>query len=77
MSFHPPPSAAESDVDPRAIRSIIAWRILPLIFILYVIAYLDRANLGNAWLQMKDLPGFDPEVYGWGAGIFFAGYHCR
>jgi ACS family tartrate transporter-like MFS transporter len=73
MSLHPP-SAAESGVDPRAVRRKIAWRILPLIFILYVIAYLDRANLGNAWLQMKDLPGFDPEVYGWGAGIFFAGY---
>ena len=50
------------------------WRILPLIFILYVIAYLDRANLGNAWLQMQYMPGFDPQVLGWGAGIFFAGY---
>src|SRR5665213_3308032 len=74
MTLDPPQSAAESGVDPRAIRRKVAWRILPLIFILYVIAYLDRANLGNAWLQMQYLPGFDPQVLGWGAGIFFAGY---
>jgi MFS transporter, ACS family, tartrate transporter len=74
MYLDPAPSAAESDVDPRAVRRKVMWRILPLIFILYVIAYLDRANLGNAWLQMKYLPGFGPEVLGWGAGIFFAGY---
>ena len=61
-------------IDPRAVRRKVMWRILPLIFILYVIAYLDRANLGNAWLQMQYLPGFGPEVLGWGAGIFFAGY---
>jgi len=74
MSLDPPQSAAEPVVDPRAVRRKVAWRILPLVFILYVIAYLDRANLGNAWLQMKYLPGFNPEVLGWGAGIFFAGY---
>ena len=74
MSLDPPLIAAESTVDPRLVRRKIAWRILPLVFILYVIAYLDRANLGNAWLQMQNLPGFDPRVYGWGAGIFFAGY---
>jgi ACS family tartrate transporter-like MFS transporter len=74
MYLEPPQPAAEPDVDPRAVRRKVMWRILPLIFILYVIAYLDRANLGNAWLQMKYLPGFGPEVLGWGAGIFFAGY---
>ncbi len=49
-------------------------RILPFVFLLYIIAFLDRVNIGYAALEMtKDL-GFTPEVYGFGAGIFFVGY---
>jgi len=52
----------------------ITRRILPYLFILYIVAYLDRINLSYAALEMnKDLK-FSPEVYGFGAGIFFAGY---
>ena len=51
------------------------WRLLPLCFICYVIAYVDRANVAIAKLTMtKDLPGFDNAVIGFGAGIFFIGY---
>jgi ACS family tartrate transporter-like MFS transporter len=65
----------DEDVDPRIVRRKVVWRIVPLIFVLYVVAYLDRANVGFAKLQMeKKLPGFTPEVFGWGFGIFFAGY---
>lgn len=52
----------------------ISWRILPLLFVGYVFAYLDRINIGFAALQMKTDLGFSDAVYGLGAGIFFLGY---
>ena len=51
------------------------WRLLPLLFICYVIAYVDRANVAIAKLTMtRDLPGFDNAIIGFGAGLFFWGY---
>jgi ACS family tartrate transporter-like MFS transporter len=61
-------------VNPDVVRRKVAWRILPLIFFLYVIAYLDRANAGFAKLRMKDTLDWSDDVFGWGFGIFFAGY---
>src|SRR5207248_7272959 len=52
----------------------IARRILPYLFLLYVIAYLDRVNVGYAALQMTTALGFTPDVYGFGVGVFFIGY---
>ena len=50
------------------------WRILPYLCLLYLIAHLDRINVGYAALEMtKDL-GFTASIYGFGAGIFFFGY---
>ena len=50
------------------------WRIIPLIFILYVITFLDRVNISYATLTMsKDLQ-FTSAIFGLGAGIFFIGY---
>src|ERR1700737_1983046 len=51
-----------------------AWRLIPLLFICYVAAYLDRVNVGFAELQMKTDLKFSDTVYGLGAGIFFIGY---
>ena len=49
--------------------------LLPLLFICYVIAYVDRSNVAIAKLTMtRDLPGFNNAVIGFGAGVFFAGY---
>jgi ACS family tartrate transporter-like MFS transporter len=51
------------------------WRLLPLLFLCYVIAYVDRTNVAIAKLTMtKALPGFDNAVIGFGAGLFFIGY---
>lgn len=51
------------------------WRLLPVLFLAYVIAFVDRANVAFAKLTMtKDLPGFDNAVIGFGAGVFFIGY---
>src|ERR1700680_4898049 len=47
--------------------------VLPL-FIISVIAYIDRVNIGYAALTMNKDLGFDAQVFGLGAGIFFAGY---
>jgi MFS transporter, ACS family, tartrate transporter len=50
-------------------------RLLPLLFLSYAIAYVDRINVSLAKLQMsKDLPAFDNKVIGFGAGVFFIGY---
>src|SRR5216683_1715630 len=66
-------SRLEPDVAQRA-RHRIARRLLPFLFLLYVIAFLDRMNIGAAALQMPADLGFSPSVIGFGAGIFFLGY---
>jgi D-galactonate transporter len=66
-------SGAESDVAQRA-RRRIARRLLPFLFLLYVIAFLDRMNVGAAALQMPHDLGFSEGVIGMGAGVFFLGY---
>jgi MFS transporter, ACS family, tartrate transporter len=67
------PRSNLSDVAQCAQRRI-AWRLLPLLFVLYFIAYLDRVNVGFAGLEMSHNLGFTDRVFGLGAGIFFAGY---
>ena len=49
-------------------------RLIPFLFLLYIVAYLDRINVGFAALQMNQALGFSATVYGFGAGIFFLGY---
>jgi ACS family tartrate transporter-like MFS transporter len=65
-------------VEPRAVTRKVALRILPLVFILYLVAYLDRANVGFAKEQLQQRLGLPDEdfarVFGWGSGIFFIGY---
>ena len=58
----------------QALYSKVSWRLLPLLLIAYMIAYLDRINIGYAQLQMKQTLPFGAAVYGLGAGIFFIGY---
>ena len=55
-------------------RSRIMRRIMPYLFVLFIIAYLDRVNVGYAALQMKGDLAFTDDVLGFGAGIFFIGY---
>jgi D-galactonate transporter len=57
-----------------AVFSKISWRILPVLLIAYMIAYLDRVNVGYAQLQMKQTLPWGDAVYGLGAGMFFVGY---
>lgn len=51
-----------------------AWRLIPLMMLMYVASFLDRVNIGFAALQMNEDLGFSAQIYGLGAGIFFWGY---
>lgn len=51
-----------------------AWRLIPFMILLYVVSFLDRVNVSFAALEMNRDLGFTPEIYGFGAGIFFFGY---
>ena len=52
----------------------VTWRLIPLLLLCYIVAYLDRVNVGFAKLQMAGDLGFSDAVYGLGAGMFFIGY---
>ena len=56
------------------VRSKIAWRLLPFLFLLYVANYLDRTNIAYATLGMKGDLGLSDSVFGTASGIFFIGY---
>lgn len=66
--------APKTSIDEASLLNKLRWRLLPFLFLLYVVAYLDRINVGFAALQMKAQLGFSDSVYGLGAGIFFLGY---
>src|SRR5467141_2690280 len=55
-------------------RKRINRRLIPFLFLLYIIAFLDRINVGFAGLEMTRELGFSNEIFGFGAGIFFIGY---
>jgi ACS family tartrate transporter-like MFS transporter len=55
-------------------RRKIALRLLPFIFLLYIINFLDRTNVSVAKLGMVHEPWFDEKVFGLGSGVFFIGY---
>jgi ACS family tartrate transporter-like MFS transporter len=59
---------------PRNTIAKVAWRLLPLIVVSYLVAYIDRSNVAFAALTMNKDLGFTAYLYGWGAGIFFVGY---
>ena len=71
----PAPSADVDGFRARVPRRV-ALRLLPFLFLLYVVAFLDRMNVGAAALQMPLDLGFSEQVLGLGAGIFFLGYFC-
>ena len=74
----PSESAALDAAQQSAVLSAINWRLIPLLFFCYVIAYVDRINLGFAKLHLREVLGVNEAVfgavYGLGAGLFFVGY---
>ena len=64
--------------EERALLSKVTWRLIPLLFFCYIIAYIDRINVGFAKLHLREVLNVDEKifggVYGLGAGLFFIGY---
>ena len=63
----------ETTVGPETFTKV-AQKLIPFLFLCYVVAFLDRVNVGFAKLQMQSALGFSDVVYGLGAGMFFIGY---
>jgi ACS family tartrate transporter-like MFS transporter len=63
-----------TDAVERAAIGAVSRRLIPFLFVLYVVSFLDRVNVGFAALEMNRDLGLSPAVYGFGAGIFFIGY---
>ncbi len=66
-------SASSASPLDRAVRKAYG-RLIPLIFVCYVVAYIDRVNVGFAKLNMQKDLGFGDAAFGFGMGIFFVGY---
>lgn len=62
------------DACQRPILAKVAWRLLPFLFLLYIVNILDRTNVGYARLQMLGDLGLGEGVYALGAGLFYVGY---
>lgn len=64
----------DADAAEREAFRKATWRLMPLLLTVFVIAYLDRINVGLAKLQMAGDLGFSNTVYGIGAGVFYLAY---
>ena len=69
-----PALRAASESLERVTLGKVTRRLLPFLLLLYIVAWLDRVNVGFAALQMNQDLGFSDTVYGFGAGIFYFGY---
>lgn len=67
-------AAPATHTDEASAYRKVTWRLLPFLMLCYVVAYLDRVNVGFAKLQMLSDLQFSETVYGLGAGVFFIGY---
>jgi len=74
LSMRSVSSAPEAEAHAQATLAKVSRRLLPFLLLLYVVAWLDRVNIGFAALQMNADLGFSAAVYGLGAGVFFIGY---
>ena len=65
------------DADPRVLATAISkatWRLVPFLLLMYILAFLDRANVGFAKESFQLDTGLSEAAYAFGAGVFFAGY---
>ncbi|MGK9063715.1 MFS transporter [Stutzerimonas chloritidismutans] len=64
----------ESNSLEKTVVRKVTLRIIPFVFLLYIVSYLDRANIGYAALQMNAELALTSEAFGFISGIFFLGY---
>lgn len=69
-----PTAATPSETLEASAYARVTWRLVPFLFVCYIVSWLDRVNVGFAKLQMQSELRFSDTVYGLGAGIFFIGY---
>ncbi|KPA99378.1 MFS transporter [Pseudomonas asplenii] len=75
MSHDTPNAAAPlDDAEGERLMRRVLWRLIPFIFLCYVISYLDRTNVGFAAISMNQDLGLTATLFGWAAGLFFFGY---
>ncbi len=67
------PNAITDKIDARALYARLSWRLIPYMFLLFILNYVDRVNVGFAALDMQRDLHMSNAVYGTGAGIFFLG----
>lgn len=72
--INPPMLTVQNSASMNQARGRIAWRLLPFVFVLYLICMIDRFNISFAALRMKAELGFSDSVYGFGASLFFLTY---
>ena len=65
---------AQTLTDEQIVVKKIAWRLMPLLIVMFLIAFIDRQNVGFAKLQMLGALGMSEASYGLGASLFFIGY---
>jgi ACS family tartrate transporter-like MFS transporter len=68
-----PDPSTNNEIASRTIRKV-AWRLIPFMGLLYLVAFLDRVNIGFAALTMNADLGLTPSMFGLASGIFFLGY---
>lgn len=66
-------SSAPSELERQTVRRVV-WRILPFLIVCYLIAIIDRGNIGMASLQMNEDLGLSKAVFGLASSLFFIGY---
>jgi MFS transporter, ACS family, tartrate transporter len=63
-----------AEINKDAIIKKVFGRLMPVLFVSYILAYIDRINIGFAAIKMNADLGISPYIYGLGAGVFFLGY---
>src|SRR5450631_2076732 len=69
----PPDSRTDSALDSSLIKKVM-WRVMPLVMLMYLIAVVDRQNVGFAKLQMVRALNMSEAAYGLASSLFFIGY---
>ena|ERR1041385_3229427 len=73
VGYRPRETTVSGSLETQTIRKL-RTRIIPVVFVLFIIAALDRNNIGFAALTMNAQLGIDPRQYGLIAAMFFPGY---
>src|ERR1700756_3337341 len=64
----------ERGIDDSRLMSRIIWRIMPILMLVYLVAVIDRSNIGFAKLQMAREMGLSEQAFGLASSLFFIGY---